>query len=328
MISPAISSLPELVEVNLQNNQLIGKIPIPRHVKFIYGPGNQLLGQRPRDNGMSIWIIIASIVGGVLVLITIIILVYMYQFKKSCVGTLAHHLFQWSNSGYTPLTWNEMIFIGLAIARGIQYLHGLARKNYIHRDLKPLNVLLGDGMRPTISDFGCMKLIHEGIDLVETTTVLGTFGYIDPRYVVLRGLQKGGCLCIWGQGKKKPLRPSGRLLNWPNTAHLKRLKVTEYVLNIELDGSSCGTFGATTLLEKMHRWKTEAGGGTSMAFYGTFGKALIKQFAVVVMVKCSSSGTSSIVFAVGHKIPKPLTPNNSPDCHCMQRQFYELIGSS
>ncbi|XP_020887710.1 LOW QUALITY PROTEIN: receptor-like kinase TMK4, partial [Arabidopsis lyrata subsp. lyrata] len=321
VISSAISSLPELVEVNLQNNQLTGEIPrLPKHIKVVYKLGNQLLRHMSRDNGVTTGIVIASTVGGGLILITFSILVCAYQLKKStlenvengrsrteevqralitghdrdenhypienlrratndfsdenvlgrggsgvvyrgvqrdgttiavkkmefgvlderamsefnneisvftslrhkhlvpllgfCIdgnekllvyeymplGTLAHHLFEWSNRGYNPLTWTQRIAIALDIARGIQYLHGLARRNYIHRDLKPSNVLIGDGMRAKISDFGCMKLLPEGVDSVETATVVGTFGYIDPDYLIIciKGHKKGGCLCIRG----------------------------------------------------------------------------------------------------------------------------------
>ncbi|XP_019098183.1 PREDICTED: receptor-like kinase TMK4 [Camelina sativa] len=453
MISPAISSLLELVEVNLQNNQLIGKIPrVPRHVKFIYRPGNQLLGQRPRDKETSIWIIIAGICGGALVLITISILVYIYQLKKFSVrniengrtrdvhralirdgalddetehdrdedrlypldslrqatndfseenilgeggsgivykgvqhdgtiiaikrinvgavderatnefkseikvltslrhkhlvpllgfcndgnekllvyeymplGTLAHHLFEWSNRGYTPLTWNQRIVIALDIAPGVQYLHGLARRNYIHGDLKPSNVLIGDGIRAKISDFGCIKLIPEGIESVETATVVGTFGYLDPDYVGTKRVTKKADVYAFGvilmeiiTGRKANddtlsdeeqnvvmwLRPKIKhttFLTWidgtiatddETIESIKKIaKLAEYCTSQEVErrpnmfqtvnllvplvehwesppSEEDTEKDTTTLLEKLHRWKTEADEGTSMAKYG------------------------------------------------------------
>jgi len=33
-------------------------------------------------------------------------------------------------------------------------------------------------MRAKISDFGCIKLVLEGVDSVETLTMVGTFNYI------------------------------------------------------------------------------------------------------------------------------------------------------
>lgn len=58
------------------------------------------------------------------------------------------------------------------IARGIKHLHGLAVRTYIHKDLKPSNVIIGDDMRTKISDFGFTNLEPEGIHSVETTTVV------------------------------------------------------------------------------------------------------------------------------------------------------------
>lgn len=81
VISLAISSLPELVKINFQNNQPTCKIPrLLKHVKVIYKHRNKLLIHKTGDGGATIGIIIASIIGGAHVLI---IYVVVYQFKKS-----------------------------------------------------------------------------------------------------------------------------------------------------------------------------------------------------------------------------------------------------
>ncbi|CAE5968966.1 unnamed protein product [Arabidopsis arenosa] len=401
VISSAISLLPELVEVNLQNNQLTGEIPrLPKHIKVVYKPGNQLLRHMSRDNGVTTGIVIASTVGGGLILITFSILVCalitghdrdenhypietlrratndfseenvlgrggsgvvyrgvqrdgttiavkkmefgvlderaMSEFNNEisvftslrhkhlvpllgfCIdgnekllvyeymplGTLAHHLFEWSNRGYIPLTWTQRIAIALDIARGIQYLHGLARRNYIHRDLKPSNVLIGDGMRAKISDFGCMKLLPEGVDSVETATVVGTFGYIDPDYVGRKANDE--TLRDDEQNVVRWLRPKikdttflnlidGTIATDEETIEsIKKIaKLAEYCTSQEVESrpdmfqtvnwlvplvehwepppseeDTESDKDTTTLLEKLHRWEIEAGEGTSMAFYG------------------------------------------------------------
>ncbi|MFS8018525.1 putative transferase, protein kinase RLK-Pelle-LRR-IX family [Helianthus anomalus] len=37
--------------------------------------------------------------------------------------------------------------IALDVARGVEYLHCFGHQSFIHRDLKPCNILLGDDMR-------------------------------------------------------------------------------------------------------------------------------------------------------------------------------------
>ncbi|CAH8261581.1 unnamed protein product, partial [Arabidopsis lyrata] len=53
-------------------------------------------------------------------------------------------------------------------------------------------------MRAKISDFGCMKLLPEGVDSVETATVVGTFGYIDPDYVGSKRVTKKADVYAFG----------------------------------------------------------------------------------------------------------------------------------
>ncbi|KAK6937858.1 Leucine-rich repeat-containing N-terminal, plant-type [Dillenia turbinata] len=105
------------------------------------------------------------------------LLVYEYMPQ----GTLAQHLFHWSELGIPPLTWKQRVVIALDVARGVEYLHGLAQETFIHRDLKPSNVLLGDDMRAKVSDFGLVKNAEKGKHSMETR-LAGTFGYLAPEY--------------------------------------------------------------------------------------------------------------------------------------------------
>ncbi|XP_019179919.1 PREDICTED: receptor-like kinase TMK4 [Ipomoea nil] len=105
------------------------------------------------------------------------LLVYEYMPQ----GTLAHHLFDWQKQGFGPLTWNQRVTIALDVARGIEYLHNLARQSFIHRDIKSSNVLLNNDMRAKVADFGLVKMTLDGKSSVHTR-VAGTFGYLAPEY--------------------------------------------------------------------------------------------------------------------------------------------------
>lgn len=61
---------------------------------------------------------------------------------------------------FTPLSWSVRLKIMKGIARGLVYLHEFSPKKYVHGDLKPNNILLGQNMEPQISDFGLGRLAN------------------------------------------------------------------------------------------------------------------------------------------------------------------------
>ncbi|KAJ4833391.1 hypothetical protein Tsubulata_028193 [Turnera subulata] len=108
------------------------------------------------------------------------LLVYEYMSQ----GALSKHLFHWKSLNIEPLPWTRRLSIALDVARGIEYLHNLARQTFIHRDLKSSNILLGDDFRAKVSDFGLVKLAPDGEKSV-VTRLAGTFGYLAPEYAVM-----------------------------------------------------------------------------------------------------------------------------------------------
>lgn len=46
------------------------------------------------------------------------------------------------------------------IAKGLAFLHEFSPKRYVHGNLKPTNILLGEDMEPRISDFGLSRLTN------------------------------------------------------------------------------------------------------------------------------------------------------------------------
>ncbi|KAL6199563.1 hypothetical protein ACLB2K_029347 [Fragaria x ananassa] len=108
------------------------------------------------------------------------LLVYEYMSQ----GALSRHLFHWKTLSLKPLSWTRRLTIALDVARGIEYLHNLARQTFIHRDLKSSNILLGDDFHAKVSDFGLVKLAPDG-EKSFATRLAGTFGYLAPEYAVM-----------------------------------------------------------------------------------------------------------------------------------------------
>lgn len=61
---------------------------------------------------------------------------------------------------FTPLPWSIRLKIMKGIAKGLVYLHEYSPKKYVHGDLKPSNILLGQDMEANISDFGLGRLAN------------------------------------------------------------------------------------------------------------------------------------------------------------------------
>uniref|UniRef100_A0A7N0UEX1 Protein kinase domain-containing protein n=1 Tax=Kalanchoe fedtschenkoi TaxID=63787 RepID=A0A7N0UEX1_KALFE len=108
------------------------------------------------------------------------LLVYEFMTK----GALSRHLFHWESLKLEPLSWATRLVIALDVARGVEYLHGLARESFIHRDLKSSNILLSDDFRAKVADFGLVKLAP-GLGKSVATRLAGTFGYLAPEYAVM-----------------------------------------------------------------------------------------------------------------------------------------------
>jgi tetratricopeptide (TPR) repeat protein len=76
-----------------------------------------------------------------------------------------------------PLPPIEALRLLAVIARALHHAH---ERGIVHRDVKPANILLEEGVRPRIADFGIAQLTFADSDLTETGQVVGTPAYMAP----------------------------------------------------------------------------------------------------------------------------------------------------
>jgi serine/threonine protein kinase len=63
------------------------------------------------------------------------------------------------------------------VASALDYAH---QRGFIHRDVKPANIFVGEGDRVTLTDFGIAKAASEAEQLTRTGTLVGTPEYMSP----------------------------------------------------------------------------------------------------------------------------------------------------
>lgn len=107
----------------------------------------------------------------------------VYEYVQN--GSLSEHLHDPLLKGHQPLSWTARTQIALDAARGIEYIHDHTKACYVHRDIKTSNILLDNGLRAKVADFGLVKLVERS-DEEEcmATRLVGTPGYLPPESVL------------------------------------------------------------------------------------------------------------------------------------------------
>jgi eukaryotic-like serine/threonine-protein kinase len=93
-----------------------------------------------------------------------------------------------------PMGVEEVRRLGAALAEALAYVHD---HGFIHRDVKPSNVLLGEDDVPRLADFGLARLA-DGARLTRADQVVGTAAYLAPEQV--RGAEITSAVDVYALG--------------------------------------------------------------------------------------------------------------------------------
>uniref|UniRef100_A0A7I4BEG5 Protein kinase domain-containing protein n=1 Tax=Physcomitrium patens TaxID=3218 RepID=A0A7I4BEG5_PHYPA len=94
-------------------------------------------------------------------------------------GSISYHL-HGGNNGHLP--WETRLGIAIQTAEALSYLHFVVSPPIFHRDVKTTNILLDEGFKVKVADFGLSRLVVNLENTHISTAPQGTPGYLDPDY--------------------------------------------------------------------------------------------------------------------------------------------------
>lgn len=86
------------------------------------------------------------------------------------------------------------------VAKVARAVHRLHAENIIHRDIKPLNILLDEHDEPLVADFGLAKWMDEESDLTISHVPVGTRAYMAPEQTLGRKRGYTTACDVWALG--------------------------------------------------------------------------------------------------------------------------------
>jgi serine/threonine protein kinase len=104
----------------------------------------------------------------------------VYEFVSN--GTLYHYIHGKDDSN-ADITLDTRLRIAAESAEALAYMHSSASPPILHGDVKTANILLDGNLTAKVSDFGTSKLAPNDEDDI-ATLVQGTWGYLDPEYLM------------------------------------------------------------------------------------------------------------------------------------------------
>ena len=108
-------------------------------------------------------------------------------------GSLDLHVF----NGKSLLTWVVRYNIARGLALALLYLHEEWEQCVLHKDIKSSNVMLDSNFNAKFGDFGPARLVdHEKGS--QTTALVGTMGYMAPKYVISSRANKESDISSFG----------------------------------------------------------------------------------------------------------------------------------
>ncbi|XP_016647472.1 PREDICTED: probable receptor-like protein kinase At2g23200 [Prunus mume] len=168
-------------------------------------------------------------------------MIIVYEFMEN--GTLSDHLYA---SDFPRMPWKQRLEICIGAARGLDYLHTVAARGIIHRDVKSNNILLDENNVAKVADFGLSK--HGSADETHVVTkVKGTRGYLDPDYMMSEQLSAKSDVYSFGIVLLEVLcgrppidgnlpRDEMNLVEW--VLHCKTKGLLEQVVDSSLEGQN------------------------------------------------------------------------------------------
>uniref|UniRef100_UPI0005C94849 wall-associated receptor kinase 3-like n=1 Tax=Fragaria vesca subsp. vesca TaxID=101020 RepID=UPI0005C94849 len=173
----------------------------------------------------------------------------VYEFITQ--GTLFEHIHKNKGKG-SLLSWELRLKIASETAGALAYLHSSTSTPIIHRDVMTMNIVLDDNYTAKVSDFGASRFIP--IDQTQLATLVqGTFGYLDPEYLRVKGeerptmrevaMELEGMIMTkhpWGSAGHNFPEETMHLLGSPNT-------FMDYIVNVDGDGGPGTTSGCDSM---------------------------------------------------------------------------------